>query len=78
MRTEQGEKVFSGMEGRGLIDTKEILGIVDVEEIAGRKKEKAKQTEETFKLKRQGLAKKEIAAILGIAEERVSHRLERI
>jgi coenzyme F420 hydrogenase subunit beta len=78
IRTEQGEKVFSGMEEKRLIETKEILEMVDVKEIAGRKKEKAKQTEEIFKLKRQGLTKKEIAAILGITEERVSHRLERI
>jgi DNA-binding CsgD family transcriptional regulator len=46
-----------------------------VREIADRKKEKAKQTEDTFRLKKQGLTKKEIAEILGITEERVSHRL---
>jgi coenzyme F420 hydrogenase subunit beta len=78
IRTEQGESVFSGMEAKRLIDTREIGDIVEVEEIASRKKEKAKQTEETFKLRKQGLDKKEIAAILGITEERVSHRLDGI
>jgi len=78
IRTEEGEKVFAGMVGEGLVETKDIGDIVDVREIAGRKKEKAKQTEETFSLKKRGLTKKEIAAILGITEERVSHRLDGI
>jgi len=46
--------------------------------MAGRKKEKARQTAETFKLKKRGLTKKEIAAVLGITKERVSHRLDGI
>jgi len=78
IRTEEGDKVFDGMVEEGLVETKDIGDIVDVREIAGRKKEKAKQTEETFKLKKRGLTKKEIAAILGITEERVSHRLDGI
>jgi coenzyme F420 hydrogenase subunit beta len=78
IRTEQGEKVFAGMVEEGLAETKEIGDIVDVREIAGRKKEKAKQTEDTFRLKERGLTKKEIAAMLGITEERVSHRLNAI
>jgi coenzyme F420 hydrogenase subunit beta len=76
IRTEQGEKVFAGMEQMGLIDTKAIERISEIQAIARRKKEKAKQTEETFRLRKQGLDKKEIAAILGITEERVSHRLD--
>jgi coenzyme F420-reducing hydrogenase beta subunit len=76
IRTEEGEKVFAGMAEVGLVETEEIGDIVEVREIAGRKKEKAKQTEETFRLKKQGLTKKEIADILGISEERVSHRLD--
>ena len=60
----------------GLIQTKEIGDVVDAREIAGRKKEKAKQTEEVLRLKKRGLTKKEIADILGITEERVSHRLD--
>jgi coenzyme F420-reducing hydrogenase beta subunit len=75
IRTEEGEKVFAGMVDKGLVETREIGDIVDVREIADRKKEKAKQTEDTFRLKKQGLTKKEIAEILGITEERVSHRL---
>jgi coenzyme F420-reducing hydrogenase beta subunit len=78
IRTEEGEKVFAGMEQSGLIETKEIVRISEIKEIAGRKKEKAKQTEETFRLRKGGLTKKEIAAILGITEERVSHRLDGI
>jgi coenzyme F420-reducing hydrogenase beta subunit len=78
IRTEQGEKVFGGLVEEGLIETKDVGDIVDILEIASRKKEKARQTEETFKLKRRGLTKKEIAAILGITEERVSHRLDGI
>ena len=76
IRTEQGEKVFAGMEQMGLVETKAIERISDIQEIASRKKQKAKQTEETFRLRKQGLDKKEIAAILGTTEERVSHRLE--
>jgi coenzyme F420 hydrogenase subunit beta len=78
IRTEEGERVFGGVVGRGLVETKEVGDIVDVKEMAGRKKEKAKQTEDTFKLKKQGLNKKEIAALLGMTEERVSHRLDGI
>jgi len=78
IRTEEGEKVFAGMEQSGLIETKAIVRISEIKEIAGRKKEKAKQTEETFRLRKGGLTKKEIAAILGITEERVSHRLDGI
>jgi coenzyme F420-reducing hydrogenase beta subunit len=78
VRTEEGEKIFGGMAEEGLVETEDIGDIAGVREIAGRKKEKAKQTEETFKLKKRGLTKKEIAAILGITEERVSHRLDSI
>jgi len=78
VRTEEGEKVFAGMVEEGLVEAKEIGDIVDVMEIAGRKKDKARQTEDTFKLRKRGLTKKEIAAILGITEERVSHRLDGI
>jgi coenzyme F420 hydrogenase subunit beta len=78
IRTEEGERIFSGMEGKGLIETKEVGDIVDVKEIASRKKEKGKQTEGIFKLKETGLEKKEIAAKLGITEDRVSHRLDGI
>ena len=78
IRTEDGEKVFGGMVEKGLVETEDIVDVVSVREIAGRKKEKAKQTEETFKLRKRGLTKKEIAAILGVTEERVSHRLDGI
>ena len=78
IRTEGGEEIFSGMEEKGLIETKEIRDIVDVKEIASKKKEKGKQTKEIFKLKEAGLEKKEIAAKLGITVERVSHRLDGI
>ncbi len=78
VRSEAGDEIFAGMEHMGLIETQEIGDLHDITEIASRKKEKAKQTEETFKLQKQGLTKQEIAAILGITEERVSHRLDRI
>ena len=55
IRTEEGEEVFAGMVERGLVETREIGDIADVKEIAGRKKEKAKQTEDTFKLKNAGV-----------------------
>jgi len=78
IRTEEGEKVFAGMVKEGLAETREIGDIAEVREIAARKKEKAKQTEDTFRLSRQGLTKKEIADVLGITEARVSHRLDGI
>jgi len=78
IRTEEGEKVFAGMTEQRLIEMEELKDIVDVREMAARKKEKAKQTEETFRMKKRGLTKKEIADILGITEERVSHRLDGI
>mgnify|MGYP001119337264 CR=1 FL=1 len=78
IRTEEGEKVFAGMEQRELIETKTIGHIFEIKEIADRKKEKGKQTKEIFRLKEEGLEEKEIAAKLGITEERVSHRLEGI
>jgi coenzyme F420 hydrogenase subunit beta len=78
IRTEHGEEIFSGMEEEGLIETKEIGNIVDLKEIAGRKKAKGQQTQEIFRLKKEGLRRKEIAAKLGITEERVSHRLDGI
>lgn len=76
IRTEEGDKVFAGMAEQRLIEIEEIKDIVDVLEIAGRKKEKARQTEETLGLKKRGLTRKEIADILGVTEERVSHRLD--
>jgi len=78
IRTEEGEKVFAGMVKAGLVETRDKVDIDYLIEMANRKKEKSKQTEETFKLKKRGLTKKEIAAILGITEERVSHRLDGI
>lgn len=78
IRTEEGEKVFAGMMENELMETRPIGRISDIEEIADRKKEKGKQTEEIFRLKEKGLEKREIAAQLGISEERVSHRLEGI
>jgi coenzyme F420 hydrogenase subunit beta len=76
IRTHEGEKAFAGMEDKKLIEIREIADISDIKEIARRKKEKAKQTEETLRLRKHGLTKKEIADILGITEERVSHRLD--
>jgi len=78
IRTEEGEKVFAGMEEKKLVQTIEIRDVADVKEIASRKKEKGRQTKEIFELKEAGLEKKEIAAKLGITEERVSHRLDGI
>jgi len=76
IRTEDGEAVFSGLEREGLIETKAADDLVYIRGIAQRKKEKGKQTKDIFKLKEEGLDNKEIAAKLGITEDRVSHRLE--
>lgn len=76
LRTEEGEAVFSGLEREGLIETEAVGGLVYIREIAQRKREKGKQTKDIFKLKEEGLDKKEIAAKVRITEERVSHRLE--
>ena len=43
---------------------------------SARKREKGKQTEAIFRLSEEGLEKREIAARLGITEDRVSHRLD--
>jgi coenzyme F420 hydrogenase subunit beta len=75
IRTEEGEKVFTGMVEKGLVETKEVGDIADVKEIASRKKEKGRQTREIFKMKDAGLEKEQIAAELGITLDRVSHRL---
>lgn len=75
VRTEEGEKVFAGMVVENLIETREIEDIAELKEIASRKKEKGKQTREIFRLNAEGLDKEEIAARLGITEERASHRL---
>jgi coenzyme F420 hydrogenase subunit beta len=76
LRTEVGEKVFSGMEKEGLAETMAVGQLVDIKEMAERKREKGKQTKDIFRLTEEGLDKKEIAARLGITEDRVSHRLE--
>jgi coenzyme F420 hydrogenase subunit beta len=76
IRTEEGEAVFSGLEREGLVETKAAGGLVYIMEIAQRKREKGRQTQDIFKLKEEGVGKKEIAAKLGITEDRVSHRLE--
>jgi len=75
VRTEEGEEIFSGMVEEGIVEIKEVGDIVGVKEIASRKKEKGRQAENTSRLKKGGLSKKEIAAILGITEETVFHRL---
>jgi len=77
VRTEQGDKILSGVEEKEIIETREVGDIVEVQEIASRKKKKARQAENTLRLREGGLSKKEIAAILGITEETVSHRLGR-
>jgi coenzyme F420-reducing hydrogenase beta subunit len=78
IRTQDGEKVFAGMEERALIETREIRDIAGLHEMANRKKGKGKETKEIFKLKEVGLETNVIAARLGISERRVSHRLEGI
>lgn len=76
IRTEVGERVFSGMEAEGVVEIREVEDLVYIKEIAERKREKGRQTAEIFRLKEEGLGRKEIAARLGITEDRVSHRLE--
>ncbi len=77
IRTEEGDGIFAGMEQRGLVETRSMEDLCGIEEIAHRKKEKGKQTGQIFRLSEEGLDASEIASKLGIAEERVSHRLER-
>jgi coenzyme F420-reducing hydrogenase beta subunit len=76
VRTEIGEKVLAGMVEQELVETSGLVEILDLKELASRKKQKGQQTREIFKLKEIGLETREIAARLGITEERVSHRLE--
>ena len=76
VRTEQGEKVFSALERSNAIETKPMQNLDYLKEIADRKREKGKQTEAIFRLSEEGLEKREIAARLGITEDRVSHRLD--
>jgi coenzyme F420 hydrogenase subunit beta len=76
VRTQDGESVFSGFEKTNAIETKAIHNLDYLKEIADRKREKGKQTADIFRLTEEGLEKKEIAAKLGITEDRVSHRLE--
>jgi len=78
VRTAEGEAIISAMEREGLIKTMPLESLVYIEEIAARKREKGKQTRDIFKLTDEGLDKKEIAALLGITESRISHRLEGI
>ena len=75
VRTAKGEAIISAMEKEGRIETMTMENLGYLDEIAARKREKGKQTRDIFKLKEEGLGNKEIAAKLGIAEERVSHRL---
>jgi len=76
VRTEEGEDTFSGFERNRFIETKPLQNLNYIKEIADRKRGKGKQTTDIFRLREEGLEKKEIAAKLGITEERVSHRLE--
>jgi len=76
IRSEEGEKVFAGMEESGLFKTEAIGHGSEITEIAERKSAKGKQTREIYRLRDKGVEKKEIAARLEISEERVSHRLE--
>ncbi len=76
VRTEQGEKVFSALERSNAIETQPMQDLDYLKEIANRKREKGKQTEAIFRLSEEGLEKREIAARLGITEDRVSHRLD--
>lgn len=77
IRTEKGEKIFSGLKNSGSINVKPIYDPDYVKEVSIRKRSKAKQTEEIFRLKEEGYGVKEIAMKLGISQERVLHRLEK-
>ena len=76
VRTEEGENLFSGLERTKGIDTEPIQNLDELKEMADRKREKGRQTADIFRLTEEGLEKKDIAAELGITEDRVSHRLE--
>lgn len=77
VRTERGEEIFSGLERSGIIDVEAIKDLNYVKEVSARKRNKAKQTKEIFRLKETGLDAGKIAIKLGVSEERVRHRLER-
>jgi len=76
VRTEEGENLFSCMEKQGLVETKAVEDLAYIKEIAERKKKKGRQTKDIFRLRQERLSETEIAARLGVTEERVSHRLE--
>jgi coenzyme F420 hydrogenase subunit beta len=78
IRSEEGEKVVAAVEGLGLIKTEDTGYTAEIGEIADRKSEKGKQTRDIIRLSEKGLDRREIAARLGITEERVSHRLDGI
>jgi coenzyme F420 hydrogenase subunit beta len=77
IRSEEAETVFSRIERNKAIETKPLETVDHIRQFANRKREKGKQTREIFNLREKGLERKEIAAKLGITEERVSHRLEK-
>ncbi len=53
------------------------IKIVSINDASIRKRSKAKQTEEIFRLREEGYGVKEIATKLGISQDRVLHRLEK-
>ena len=51
IRTETGEKIFSGLERSGVITTKTLGDLDHIKEVSIRKRRKAEHSMETFKLK---------------------------
>ncbi|RLG24405.1 hypothetical protein DRN76_04065 [Methanosarcinales archaeon] len=54
IRTETGEKIFSGLERSGVITTKTLGDLDHIKEVSVRKRRKAEHNRETFKLKEDG------------------------
>jgi len=77
LRTSEGSRVFSELEKNDLIETRPLEDFDYVKEIAERKRQKGKQTQEIFRSKEQNHGEREIAARLGITVERVVHRLKK-
>lgn len=75
--TPGGPRVFSEFEENGLIETTHVDDLDPVREIAQRKRQKGRQTQEIFKSKEKDLDEREIAERVGITIERAAHRLKR-
>lgn len=78
IRTEHAENILSELETKRVIEMMPLPRANELEELSQRKRKKGKQTRKIFKMAERGRDVEEIAEKLGITEERVLHRLERL